>query len=237
MKEVWFYKLGAISAILNSFILFAQGIVFIAFIPQAVNIGEFLRVFSHNPFWIQLFNGLSALGGFLGFFIVAATYSFFKKENEALAPLMLILGVVWSFSQAAHSIWDALKTPVLASVYSLGNEAVRAQVAQIASLPNPVDPKGFGTFFVFGLWVFILGLLIFLSKKRAQKYLFYLSIIVALLAWALFFGQVFLFSPILAIIIPLFSLIIGPLFWLTFGFFLWPKGILRPQSKLKSDPS
>lgn len=232
MKEVWLFRLGATASILNSFVLFASGIVFVAFMPQAVNIGEFLRVFSHDPFWIQLFNSLLALGGFLGFFIISASYFFFKKENEVWTPFLLVLGIVWSFSQTFHGIWDALRMPLLSSQYLLGNEAVRTQAVAQASLPNPIDPRGFGSVFILGLWIFLLGLLMFFSKRIPRSF-GYLAISSSILLTILFFGQLFLIRPLLALVIPLFSLVAGPVFWFIFAVAIWPKSIQK-QSKGKS---
>lgn len=232
MKEFWLFKLGAVASILFSFSLFFSGIILIAFMPQAVSMGEFLRVFAKNPFWIQLSNSLLALGGFLGFLIVSASYFFFKKENEAWTPFLLALGIIWSFSQAFHGVWDALRLPFLSSGYLGGNEAVRAQAIIQASLGNPIDPKGFGTFFVFGLWVFLLGILTFRSK-RIHRLVSYLSFLLALILWLLFFGQLFSIRIILAVVLPLFLLIVGPLFWFLFAQTLWQNKPLKSSRKVK----
>lgn len=232
MKELWLFKVGAVASILFSFTLFFSGIILIAFMPQAVSMEGFLRVFGKNPFWIQLSNSLSALGGFLGFLIVSASYFFFKKENGAWTPFLLALGIIWSFSQAFHGIWDALRMPLLSSQYLLGNEAVRTQAIIQASLGNPIDPKGFGTFFVFGLWVFLLGILTFRSK-RIHRLVSYLSFLLALILWLLFFGQLLFIRPILAVVLPLFFLFIGPFFWFLYGTTIWQGQPFKTSRKVK----
>ena len=170
-------------------------------------------VILHNTLLSGLF---LMLGGLLATAVLLAVYHRVRATDATFALWAVLLGITGALGAAVHGGYDlanALNTPT------------NTITETIASLPNPIDPRGFLTFGVAGLGLFVLSWLIGRSG-RFPRGLHYWGYLLATLFLILYLGRLVLLSPTnLLVFIPvlLSGFLVNPVWYLWLGFALWRK--------------
>ena len=133
MKTSAFDRFGGLAAILAGLVGLAYSISF---------------VLLKNTLLYSLF---LLLGGLLGAVALVALFGRLAEEDQAFERLGLALALAGALGAAVHGAYD------LANAI---NPPVAGATAALADLPNQVDPRGFLTFGVAGLALFVAAYLI-----------------------------------------------------------------------------
>lgn len=154
MNDASFRRLGAACAmafalctVLYALLLFldSEGIELSARLEAAV------RVRGVN----QPANLLLGCAGLLATVGVAAVYEAVRERGGAWARWAAGLGLIGAVLTAAHGLWDFMRVPVLVAQWDSAIPERQAAIATFAGQPNPVDPRGLGTFLFMGLFAIV----------------------------------------------------------------------------------
>jgi hypothetical protein len=160
---------------------------------------------------VVIYSTLLAIGGIVTTAILTAIYFRVRETDAAFSLWALLLGTVAALGTAAHGIFD------LATALTPGLAATTQNV------PSQVDARGFLTFGLSGLALFILSLLI-ARGGRLPRGLGYLGVVLGLLLVEIFLARLIVIDPtatlgFVAILAPaaLAGLILNPIFNLWLG--------------------
>src|SRR4029077_3621443 len=151
-----------------------------------------------------------AVGGLISTAILTAIYFRVRQTDVAFALWALLIGGVAALGSAAHGMYDLATalTPGLA--------------ASTQNVPSQIDERGFLTFGLSGLALFIFSLLI-VRGGRLPRGLGYLGVILGLLLVEIFLARLIVIAPptplgLAAIVVPaaIAGLLLNPIFniWL-----------------------
>lgn len=150
MKTKQFFKIGGVSSLIQS-LLYIVAVIAIAFTPIEQitgNMAQFIKSYTADPLPLTVMSLSFTILGLLGFFSVApATAAMFSNKYK-----------VWVFI-GKHI---ALLCLLLTSVYFIWFLAVIPNIP-LNSLHTPMNWIGWFTFGGMGLWVVIVGILVWVS--------------------------------------------------------------------------
>jgi hypothetical protein len=162
-------------------------------------IGRQAGDFGKSASWIVLaLNGLFVSAAYVGL------HQRLRGVSPGLALWGLLLGLVQSSAMMANGVYQAVfgRNP---PADSLGR-----------GLPSWVDPKGLGTFLIFGIASLVFARLILASGSLPRR-LAYLGFLNAALLVILFFGNVFDSVPVILVAGGLTAVFITPAWWIWTG--------------------
>lgn len=102
-------------------------------------------------------NGLLAAVGLFMSVAVVALLDRLPDRGGAWGRWAGALGLIGAAMTAAHGVWDVLRLPALLAQWQTGDAARQAAIAAFSGVPNPVDPRGLGSFLFVGLFVLVVG--------------------------------------------------------------------------------
>lgn len=152
------------------------------------------------------------LGGLFATAVLTALYNRLRETEITFALWALLLSIGGALGSAIHGGYDLANAinPV-------------PMTAALASLPNPVDPRGLLSFGLMGLGVFVLAWLIGRSG-HFPKALSYWGYLVGVLLVILYLGRLILLdpkNPLIAVDAIVSSFVVNPVWYLWLGFVLW----------------
>lgn len=151
-----------------------------------------------------------------GIFTSATLISVFRRVRDTDADFALwglVLGIAASFGSAIHGAYDlanAINPP-------------ETNTPGLANLPSQIDPRGFLTFAVAGVGVFVLSWLI-LRGGAFPKTVAYLGMLSGVLLILIYLGRLIILNPASPLILgpaALEGFIVNPLWYLWLGWLLW----------------
>jgi hypothetical protein len=220
MNDSTYVRWGSLAAIAVGLCSFLYGVLYIVLVVYGPKLDPADSMVS---FGVQSTNFLLALGGLLGFVAVIAIFQRLRATSEAWARLALWFGMFGALLSALHG-WSALiGNPTLADAFNQG-EASKAAATLIANLPSATDPRGVGTFGLTGLFVLVVGLLMYRTEGMPRR-LAYVALVSALLLELTFVGTVAYASGLgiavarylFTVAGPLQAVVAGPLFYIWIG--------------------
>jgi hypothetical protein len=152
----------------------------------------------------RLYSLFLLLGGLLTIAVMVAVYERLREVDGSFALLALVLGALGGIGSAVHGGYDlsnALHPP-----------------AQVPDLPSGVDPRGFLTFGVAGLAVFIVAWL--MTKSDFPKALGYLGYLSAVLLVVLYLARLIVLDATSLLILGpalLAGFIVNPIWYVWLG--------------------
>jgi hypothetical protein len=223
MSDSTFVRWGGLAAIGVGLCSLLYGVLYITLVVFGPKLDPAASLVS---FGVQSTNFLMALGGLLAFAAVIAIFQRLRGTSEAWARLALWLGMFGALLSALHGWSDLIGNPTLADAFNQG-DASKAAATLIANLPSTVDPRGVGTFGLTGLFVLIIGLLLYRTEGMPRR-LAYVALISSLLLGLTFLGTVAYASGLgialarylFLVAGPLQTVIAGPLFYAWIGIIL-----------------
>ena len=157
------------------------------------------------------------LGGLFSAAALTALYQRLRGTESGFALLALLLSLSAVLGSAIHGGYDLSNT-------------LHPPASLPTDLPNPIDPRGFLTFGVAGLGLFVFSWLM-TPEMRFPNGLAYLGYLSAILMVLLYLGRlIILQATSLAIVVPalLEGFIVNPLWYLWLG-----SSLMRDQSSSK----
>jgi hypothetical protein len=135
---------------------------------------------------VVAYSTLLAIGGIVTTAILTAIYFRVRETDAAFSLWALLLGVVAALGSAAHGMYDLATalTPGLA--------------ASAPNAPSQIDARGFLTFGLSGLALFIFSLLI-VRGGRLPRGLGYLGVVLGLLLVEIFLARLIVINPTTAL--------------------------------------
>jgi hypothetical protein len=187
-----FQKFGGASAILTGIGALVYAVFFLIIGKQAGDVGKL------GSWVILAVNGLFTLAAYV------ALYQRTRTASAGLSLWGLLLGFAQGLAMMGNGVYQAVYSgPLPQDPFARG-------------VLSPIDPKGLGTFFLFGLASFVFGWLILHSRDLPTN-LGYVGMINALLLVILFFSNVYDFVPGILGAGGLTSVVITPLWWIWIG--------------------
>lgn len=152
------------------------------------------------------------LGGLFATAVLTALYNRLRETEITFALWALLLSIGGALGSAIHGGYDLANAinPV-------------PMTAAIASLPNPVDPRGLLSFGLMGLGVFVLAWLIG-GNGHFPKALSYWGYLVGVLLVILYLGRLILLdpkNPLIAVDAIVSGFVVNPVWYFWLGFVLW----------------
>jgi hypothetical protein len=229
MNDRSFQKLAAAAAMIVGVTSLLYGGLFLTIFPAAQRSGApgSLQSFNESPAPLAILSILLALGGIASTAAVVGVYRAVREGNSGLALWSFGIGTAYGVLTALQAAYQYFVANALSAFFARPNpavsaDAVRAAAAVVADLPSPVNTYGFSKFFLSGLWLLIVGVLM-LRTNYFPRALGYLAIGAGVGVILLFIGQATnSLSLVLATGVPG-SAIVGPIFWLWTGYTLWTK--------------
>lgn len=149
------------------------------------------------------------LGGLLSAAALVALFNRLGEVDSAFALLGLMLGGVSSIGAAIHGSYD------LANVIN----PPAGVPAGLSALPNQIDPRGFLTFGVAGLTLFLAAYLMGRSRRFSRGYVA-LSYLLAALLTIVYLGRLIVLSPSSPLVLmpaAITGFIVNPLWYIRLG--------------------
>jgi hypothetical protein len=185
-------RFGGVCAILLGIGSLLYAVFFLVLGRQA---GDFGKTGS----WIIL-----AVNGLLATATYVALYER-TGDSEPGFPLWgLLLGFAQGVAMMANGVYQAV----------FGRQATGDPLAR--GVPSWADPKGLGTFLLFGIASFIFAR-VFLATGLLPRWVGYLGVFNGVLLVILFFGNVFDSVPVILVAGGLTAVIVTPLWWIMIG--------------------
>lgn len=196
--NVPYYRFGGVCAILQGIGSLLYAVFFLVLGHQA---GDFGKTGS----WIILaVNGLLATASYV------ALYERTADAEPGFTLWGLLLGFAQGLAMMANGVYQAV----------FGRVATGDPLAR--GVPSWADPKGLGTFLLFGVASLVFAR-VFVATGVLPKRLGYLGLFNALLLVVLFFGNVFDSVPVILVAGGLTAVIVTPLWWVLIG-----RALIRP---------
>ncbi len=172
-----------------------------------------------NPLLYSLF---LLLGGILTTAALIALFERLAEVDAPLARLGLVLALAGSLGAAVHGAYDlanAVNPPA-------------SNVAALADLPSQVDPRGFLTFGVAGLALFVAAYLIGRSRRFPAAFVALTYVLAALLV-IVYLGRLIVLSPSSPLVLfpaALTGFLVNPLWYLWLGLALQRREAASPAT-------
>jgi hypothetical protein len=189
---VSYSRFGGVCAILLGIGSLLYAVFFLILGRQA---GDFGKTGS----WIIL-----AVNGLLATAVYVALY---ERTGEA-EPGFPLWGLLLGFAQGVAMMGNGVYQAVF------GRQPTGDPLAR--GVPSWADPKGLGTFLLFGVASFVFAK-VFLTTGVLPRRLGYLGVVNGVLLVVLFFGNVFDSLPVILVAGGLTSVIVTPLWWILIG--------------------
>ena len=190
--KVPYNRFGGVCAILLGIGSLLYAVFFLVLGRQA---GDFGKTGS----WVIL-----AVNGLLATAAYAALYERSADADPGFTLWGLLLGFAQGLAMMANGVYQAVFGRV-----STGDPLARG-------VPSWADPKGLGTFLLFGVASLVFAR-VFLSSGVLPRRLGYLGVFNAVLLVVLFFGNVFDSLPVILVAGGLTAVIVTPLWWILIG--------------------
>jgi hypothetical protein len=155
--------------------------------------------FGKTGSWVIL-----AVNGLLATAAYVALYERTSQAGDGFSLWGLLLGFAQGLAMMANGVYQAV----------FGRQATGDPLAR--GIPSWADPKGLGTFLLFGIASFVFAR-IFLSTGVLSRRLGYLGLLNGVLLVVLFFANVFDSLPVILVAGGLTSVIVTPLWWIWIG--------------------
>ena len=148
------------------------------------------------------------LGGLFSSVALVAVYTRVGSDDGVAASWATVLAVIAAIGSAIHAAYDL----------SNGLHPVESTLA-LADLPSAIDPRGFLTFGVAGIALFVLAALI-IRTGGLPRGLGYLGLVSAVLLVVIYLGRLIILdatSPIILLPAALEGFIVNPVWYLWLG--------------------
>ena len=224
MNDSTYVRWGGLAAVAVGLCSLLYGVLYITLVVYGPKLDPAASLIS---FGVQSTNFLLALGGLLAFVAVIAIFQRLRGTSEAWARLALWFGMFGALLSALHGWSDLIGNPTLADAFNQG-EASKAAATLIANLPSATDPRGVGTFGLTGLFVLVVGLLLYRTEGMPRR-LAYVALASSLLLGLIFLGTVAYAGGLGVAAAQYLFLVAGPLQLVVAGplFYIWIGIILR----------
>ncbi|MFN2252123.1 MAG: hypothetical protein ACK2UL_09435 [Anaerolineae bacterium] len=116
----------------------------------------------------EMANYALALMGLLMTVAVMAIHGEVADDGRSLALWASVMGVIGAAFTTVHGYWEAVRTPILLGQWEGGNEARQQAIAAFSYVPNPIDPRGIGSFLFVGLFVLAVSWLIMVGGRMSR---------------------------------------------------------------------
>jgi hypothetical protein len=190
--KVPYNRFGGVCAILLGIGSLLYAVFFLVLGKQA---GDFGKTGS----WIILaFNGLLA---------TAAYVALYERTGDA-DPGFTLWGLFLGFAQGSAMMANGVYQAVFGR-FATGDPLARG-------VPSWADPKGLGTFLLFGIASFVFAR-VFIATGVLPRRLGYLGVFNGVLLVILFFGNVFDSVPVILVAGGLTAIFVTPLWWILIG--------------------
>jgi len=206
MKTNYFFKIGGISSIIQS-LFYIIAVVALAFVPIEQitgNIDQFVKSYTANPLPLIIMSLSFIVLGLLGLLSVApATAAMLSGKDKLWATIGKSIALLCLSAMIVYFIWFLVTLPNIS----------------LNSLHTPMNWIGWFTFGGMGLWVAIVGILVWVSGVLPRGFVV-VCVIKTLGFWLILTGIIFNSIMIAKIGAVIGGLIGGPLYhaWLGIAF-------------------
>jgi hypothetical protein len=192
MLDVSYNRFGGVCAVLLGAGSFLYAVFFLILGRQA---GDFGKTGS----WVIL-----AVNGLLATAAYVALYERTRDAGREFSLWGLLLGFAQGLAMMANGVYQAV----------FGGQPTSDPLAR--GVPSWADPKGLGTFLLFGIASFVFAR-VFLATGVLPRWLGYLGMVNGVVLVILFFANVFDSLPVILVTGGLTSVILTPVWWVLIG--------------------
>jgi hypothetical protein len=213
-------RIASAAAVVVALLSLLYAVFYLVVTPSAqrgTSADALFRSYVAHPTGLRVASLCLFVSGVLTTLVYAALRAMPGSLSESMRTWAFALGTVAGVATSVHGLADLIGLDKLAHAYVAGDATTQAAVVVAHAAPAAVDPRGFATFGLVGIVVFVFSWNLRGRAATSQRWVPTLGLVLGVDMVLLFLASAFASTVPILITGGLASVVLGPAWWIGVG--------------------